>query len=117
MPISLFFFIFTQQKLILMNYLIEYIEQRLELLKLDASEKAFRAGALFVYFSCFMLLFVFFVALLTFGLSIWLGGLLGKYSYGLFILGAFYLLLCLILYLFRKTIQKKIINLLIKAFK
>lgn len=100
----------------MIKYLIEYIEEKIQLLKLEASEKVILVGAQIALLICVMVFFIFFVVLLNIGLSIWIGGMLGHYSYGLFVVAGFYLLLIILCILFRKGVRKIMSNFIIALF-
>jgi hypothetical protein len=59
----------------------------------------------------FLLLFLF---MLTIGVAFWVGDLLGRPSYGFFVVAGFYGLLGLILILFAGPIKRRLNNLIIK---
>lgn len=50
---------------------------------------------------------VFFIFLLNTGISLWVGELLNNVYYGFFAVAAFYLIVALILFVFRKNLIKK----------
>lgn len=96
-------------KIILIEMLFEKAEQyaktTLALYKLKVIDKATDIFASMVTrIVIFMFLTIFFV-LMTVGLALYLGDLLGKNYYGFFAVGAFYLLISLVFYLFRKSLE------------
>jgi hypothetical protein len=95
----------------------EYGKTTVELLKLQAIDKTSdvvssivsRAVAIFILFMFFLII--------TIGVAIWLGEIIGKYSYGFFIVAAFYGITGIILYFFmHKRIKTAINNSIIKHF-
>jgi predicted membrane-bound dolichyl-phosphate-mannose-protein mannosyltransferase len=95
----------------------QYGKTSLELLKLKAADKAAdvmssvisRAIAVFILFMFFLIA--------TIGLAVWLGEITGKYSYGFFIVAAFYGITGIILFFFmHKRIKTYFNNSLIKQF-
>ncbi|HTB53490.1 MAG TPA: hypothetical protein VK718_12025 [Ferruginibacter sp.] len=93
----------------------DYIETRIDLLKLHAVDKIADIVSSLV---CMLLIaivvsMVFFI--LNIGIALWIGHLLGKTYYGFFIVAGFYSICSLILYLFRnKVLKTGISNLIIK---
>lgn len=98
----------------MINLLKEYIEKRLNLVKLEVTEKAAFISGL-VYFLVIALVFLtFFIVFLILGVGLWLGYLLGNYAYGLLLMSAVCLLIFIIVVLMRKGIQRYAANTLIK---
>ena len=96
-------------KIILIEMLFEKAEQyarrTLAVYKLKVIDKATDIFAsLFTRIVICIFLIIFFI-LMTLGLALYLGDLLGKNYYGFFAVGGFYLLISLILYLFRKSFE------------
>ncbi|MBC7438454.1 MAG: hypothetical protein H7250_00510 [Flavobacterium sp.] len=96
-------------KIILIEMLFEKAEQyartTLALYKLKVIDKATDIFAsLFTRIVIFIFLTIFFI-LMTLGLALYLGDLLGKNYYGFFAVGGFYFLISLVLYLFRKSFE------------
>ncbi|MBC7381963.1 MAG: phage holin family protein [Bacteroidia bacterium] len=96
------------------NILKAYIEQKVELAKLTVVEKIAVLGGIF--FSSFLI--VFFALLFFMFLSAMAGLLLGVWLNSMIIgfamVAAFYLLITIILIVCRKSIEKPVVNLLIK---
>jgi hypothetical protein len=88
----------------------EYGKTSIELLKLKAIDKTTdvvsslisRAVAIFILFMFFLII--------TIGIAIWLGEIIGKYSYGFFIVAAFYAITGIILFFFMHKKIKMLIN-------
>jgi phosphoglycerol transferase MdoB-like AlkP superfamily enzyme len=88
----------------------EYGKTSIELIKLKALDKtsdvvssiASRAIAIFILFMFFLII--------TIGIAIWLGEIIGKYSYGFFIVAAFYGIIGIILFFFLHKRIKILIN-------
>ncbi|MEC5395182.1 phage holin family protein [Bergeyella sp. RCAD1439] len=99
----------------MLNLTKDYLSKRLELLKLEATEKsAMGVGALaFLLILAFVL--VFFVILLNIGLGLWIGSLLGNYGYGVLIVAGFYFLLTLLLLMLKRSVKSMVANLIVKA--
>jgi len=88
----------------------EYGKTSIELFKLKALDKTSdvvssivsRAIAIFILFMFFLII--------TIGIAIWLGEIIGKYSYGFFIVAAFYGITGIILFFFMHKRIKILIN-------
>ena len=64
------------------------------------------------------LIFCFFSIFVTIGLSLWIGKLLGETFLGFFVLSAAYLLIGIVMYLFRNSlIENPVCDAVIKQFK
>jgi hypothetical protein len=70
----------------------DYVETRLELLKLKAIDKSADVISSTASALVTMLVLLFFFLFLNIGLGLWIGELLGKSYYGFFILAAIYLI-------------------------
>lgn len=93
----------------------DYMETRLELLKLQAISKSSDVTSSIVSRVAILLITSFALILLHVGLAIWLGELLGKVYLGFFVIGGFYFLVALLLHLFRKDwIKEPVSSLIIK---
>ncbi len=84
----------------------EYAEKRLDLVKLDLTDKSATISGL-IYFLIIALVFlVFFIVFLILGLGLWVGYLLGNYAYGLLIMSG----LCLVMFIIVVSLRKRIQN-------
>ncbi len=98
----------------MVDILKEYISKRVELLKLEASEKS-SVGSGFVVFIILSFAAVsFFVLMLNIGVGLLIGHYLGNYGYGVLIVSAFYLLIFILILLMRKTIMRSVANKIIE---
>ncbi len=89
----------------------EYSKTTFELIKLKAISKTAQVSANIISRTISILLFSMFFLLISFGISLWLGELLGKPYYGFLALGGFYALIGVVLYFFlHKTLKKSIAN-------
>ncbi|HEY9362604.1 MAG TPA: phage holin family protein [Chitinophagaceae bacterium] len=85
----------------------EYIDTRLELLRLKAVDKtADTTSSLLAVLVVFFILLLF-LTMISIGIALVLGEMTGHISYGFFILGGFYFILGLVFYLLRKKWLKK----------
>lgn len=106
----------TKQDLeLLFEKAADYVETRVDLLKLQAVDKTSDVVSSLVVMLIVSLIFsiVFFV--LNIGLALWIGTLLGKTYYGFFVVAAFYIIVGLLIYLLKgKFLKEDISNLIIK---
>lgn len=106
-----------KDKVIIVEMLIEKIEQygktNFELFRLKAIDKAtdiFASVATrLVFFSIITLFFL----LITIGLSLYIGDVLGKSYYGFFVMAGFYFVIGILFYAFRKSLDDSFNNFLI----
>lgn len=99
--------------------LIEKIElygkKSFELSKLKILQRAILLFTSFTSISGTVLILLFFLLMLSVSISLFLGELLGKLSYGFFIVSAFYLLMFILSYFFLyKCIKRPFANMIIK---
>jgi hypothetical protein len=93
----------------------EYGKTSLEVLKYKAIEKTSEVVSSIVPHSVVLVLIVFFLLFINFGLAFWLGEIFGKIYFGFFIVAGFYLLIGMIMHFFmHKWLKNKIGNCLIK---
>jgi len=95
----------------------DHLETRMELLKLQAIDKSSEITSSIVSGVTIVVIIIFGVFILNVGLALWIGELLGKMYLGFFIVAGFYVLIALILHLFRHSLLKDpISNMIIKKF-
>ena len=88
-----------------------YAKTSYELYKLKTINKSLRIISSFVSGGITLILFYIFIFILSIGVALWLGELLGKLYYGFFCVAAFYGLVTGIVYLFmQKFIKKRVSN-------
>ena len=100
----------------MLNLIIDYVEKKIEILKLDVGEKAVISAGFITFVTCVLISLIFFVVLFNIGVAFWLGNLMGNYSYGFFSVAGFYLLLLVVIIMMRKTITKSVANFIIRSF-
>lgn len=85
----------------------DFLETKVELLKLQAVDKASGIGSSLL--STLILTIVIMLMLLTLniGIAVWIGQLLGEVYYGFFIVSGFYLVVTLFMFSFRGQLLKK----------
>jgi hypothetical protein len=95
----------------------DYLETRLELMKLQAVNKASETTSGLITTVAVMSIFTLCFLILNIGIALLLGELLGKSYYGFFALSGFYLVTGLILYAMRdKLIKEPVANNMIRKF-
>ena len=95
----------------------EYGKTSVELIKLKVLEQTSAAVSSIISRSVAIFILFMFFLLATIGAAIWLGEITGKYSYGFFIVAAFYGVTGAIMYFFmHKKIKLAISNSIIKQF-
>ncbi|RZJ49350.1 MAG: hypothetical protein EOO19_05660 [Chryseobacterium sp.] len=88
----------------------EYTSKRIDLLKIQATEKSSISAGVIAYLVVLLVAFTFFIILFNFGVAFFIGKLLNNTSYGFLIVAAFYLLITLIVVTFKKRIINIIAN-------
>lgn len=93
----------------------DYLETRVDLLKLKAVNKSSDIVSSVVSRLVICLIITFGIFILNIGLSIWLGAVLGKIWYGFFAVGGFYILLAVVLTIFKgKWLKGPVNDLIVK---
>jgi hypothetical protein len=93
----------------------DYVETRVELLKLQAVDKTSDVVSSLVVMFIVTVIFSIVFFILNIGLALWIGRLLGKTFEGFFIIAGFYAIVGLLIYLLKATfIKTGISNLIIK---
>ena len=93
----------------------DYLNTRLELLKLKTIDKASEVISSVVSKLALIFFFVIFALILSMGLAFWIGELAGKTSYGFFIIAGVYLVAGIVLYVYRrKWLKAPVANILIR---
>ncbi|MBW7674472.1 phage holin family protein [Chryseobacterium chendengshani] len=88
----------------------EYASKRIDLLKIEATEKSSISAGVVAYLVTLLVAFAFFIILFNFGLAFFIGKLLNNTSYGFLIVAAFYLLIMIIVITFKKRIVNMVAN-------
>ena len=79
----------------------DYTRTTVELAKLNAVDKTADVMSSLLSRLTVSIVFVLFAFLANIGLSLWIGELVGKVSYGFFIVSSVYLIVAIVLYLFK----------------
>lgn len=100
----------------MVKILKDYLENHVELLRLDATEKTLKIIGVSVPLLIMTIMGSFFIILLNIGLALMIGKWIDSYALGFFILSGFYLLIMILAYFFRNNIKDAIIDKAIEAF-
>lgn len=92
----------------------EYASKRIDLLKIEATEKSSLSAGMITYFVVLLVTFGFFIILFNFGIAFLIGKALGDQSYGFLIVAAFYLLTMILIVMFKKKIVNYVADQVIK---
>jgi hypothetical protein len=84
----------------------EYLETRIELVKLKSVEKSSDIISSVGARIPIILAFLISIIIISIGVALWIGERLGKSYYGFFIVGAFYIFTALVGYIFRNELLK-----------
>lgn len=95
----------------------DYLETRIDLLKLQAVSKSSEVTSSVVSSIVITIVSIFTLLFLSGGLGFWLGELWGSNAYGFLAVGGFYLLVTLLILAFKKTwLKAPISNMVITKF-
>ncbi len=92
----------------------EYLNKRLELIKLETTEKTSVGLGHVVFLTAIFIFGSLFVLMFNIGIGLLIGYYLGNYGFGLLIMSGFYLLLTLLVFSFKNKITDGIANRVIK---
>ncbi|UZT98287.1 phage holin family protein [Chryseobacterium fluminis] len=92
----------------------EYASKRIDLLKIEATEKSSLSAGMITYFVVLLVTFTFFLILFNFGIAFLIGRALGDHSYGFLVVAAFYLLMMIFILVFKKKIVNYVADQVIK---
>lgn len=92
----------------------EYATKRVDLLKIEATEKAVITAGTITYIVSATIAFLFFITLFNIGVGLLIGHYLGNYAYGILIMAGFYLLVLVIVLLARNFIKNTVADKILK---
>lgn len=92
----------------------EYASKRIDLLKIEATEKSSLSAGLITYFVVLLVAFAFFIVLFNFGIAFLIGKALDNYSYGFLIVAAFYGVVMAFVIAFKNKIVNTVADQVIK---
>lgn len=82
----------------------DYLETRLELLRLKATHKTTDVASSLASRLIMVLIIILVVLMINIGLALWLGDVLGRSYYGFFALGGFYILVAILFQVFKTNL-------------
>ncbi|MCD1117273.1 phage holin family protein [Chryseobacterium turcicum] len=88
----------------------EYASKRIDLLKIEATEKSSISAGVIAYLVILLVAFGFFIILFNFGLAFLIGKALDNYSYGFLIVAGFYFVVMILVATFKKRIVNMVAN-------
>ncbi len=94
----------------MIELLKEYTNKRLDLIKLEFTEKSSLSAGIITFTAIMVIVFSFFIILFNFGIAYLIGEALHNASYGFLIVSGFYLLLLIIAFFNRKKIIRSVAN-------
>lgn len=92
----------------------DFISKKIELLKMEATEKTVITLGFFAFSVLFILVFLVFILSLNVGLGLLIGYYLGNYAYGMLIIAGVYLILVFMTLFFKNAIKKSVANFFLK---
>ncbi len=92
----------------------EYVSKRIDLLKIEATEKSSLSAGVITYLVLMVVAFSFFIILFNFGIAFLIGEALGNHSYGFLIVSGFYLLIMIIIMICKKRVVNFVADQVIK---
>lgn len=92
----------------------EYATKRIDLLKIEATEKSSLSAGIITYLVVLVIAFAFFIILFNFGIAFLIGRALNDTSYGFLIVAAFYFLIMILIIGFKNRIVNSVADKVIK---
>ncbi len=92
----------------------EYASKRIDLLKLEATEKSSLSAGIITYLVILLVAFAFFIILFNFGIAFLIGKALDNTSYGFLIVAAFYFVIMIFIVAFKQKIVYSVADKVIK---
>ncbi|HCA10093.1 MULTISPECIES: phage holin family protein [unclassified Chryseobacterium] len=92
----------------------EYASKRIDLLKIEATEKSSLSAGLITYFVVLLVAFTFFIILFNFGIAFLIGKALDNTSYGFLIVAGFYVIVMAFIIAFKNKLVNMVADQVIK---
>lgn len=92
----------------------EYASKRIDLLKIEATEKSSLSAGLITYFVVLLVAFTFFIILFNFGIAFLIGKALDNTSYGFLIVAGFYVIVMALIVAFKNKLVNMVADQVIK---
>lgn len=108
------FFSIFEANFVMVEIVKDYLNKRLDLIKIETTEKTSVGLGHLVFLSLLFIFGSFFVLLLNIGIGLLIGYFLGNYGYGVLIISGFYLILLLLAFKFKTKITECVANKIIK---
>jgi hypothetical protein len=99
----------------LLENLIEHVETKIDLVRLKTIDKSSEVLSSLISAIAIITGIILFVLIVSIGIALYVGHLLGQLYYGFFALGGFFAIVVLLLYLFRhKWLKTPVCNIILK---
>ncbi len=95
----------------------DYTTKRLDLIKLQFTEKSSLSAGMIAFLSIVLIAFSFFIILFNFGIAFLIGQSLGNAAFGFPIVAGFYFVLMIVVFLLKRKIVTAIANQVIDFLK
>ncbi|CAA7385997.1 phage holin family protein [Chryseobacterium fistulae] len=92
----------------------EYASKRIDLLKIEATEKTSLSAGIITYFVVLLIAFIFFIILFNFGIAFLIGKAFNNTSYGFLAVAGLYLGIMILVIVFKKKIINSVADTVIK---
>ncbi|WP_299179483.1 phage holin family protein [uncultured Chryseobacterium sp.] len=92
----------------------DYASKRIDLLKIEATEKSSLSAGVITYLVVLLVAFAFFLVLFNFGIAFLIGKALNNTGYGFLIVAAFYMVIMFFIIAFKKKIVNSVADQVIK---
>lgn len=99
----------------MINLLKDYASKRIELLKLEATEKTALTAGTITFVLLMVIAGLFFLLFFNIGIGLLIGYYIGNYAWGVLIVAGFYLLLLFLVMAMRKSISNMVVNTILKS--
>ena len=94
----------------MLDIIKEYASKRIDLLKMEATEKTASSLGMVAFIVPLIILILFFLMLFNVGLGLLIGFYLGNYGWGVLIVAGFYLLLIAVLFALKSSLKIMVAN-------
>lgn len=95
----------------LVDDLKSYIETRFQLIMLDLTENGLKVGSKIFFVALVVMIMTLLFILINFATAYFLGDLMGKVYLGFIVLSGFYLIIAILMLVFRRKLIKRILEL------
>lgn len=88
----------------------DYTSKRLDLVKLQLTEKSSLSAGIITFLSIVLIAFSFFIILFNFGIAFLIGQSMGNIGHGFLIVAGFYFIVMIAVFFMKKAIVKSVAN-------